>query len=147
MQETGTFVRKASIHGILENVKMPNFPLNILFLHFCFVLYLQFYFSSKNRFLNILQEQSVLEFCTIPGKSISWIFTLVSLPWCQDESLSKVKSVADAAIIILMLHSLQYLKKKSVGDIYSDTRLFTNSALNSKLITFPKSILLTAFDH
>ena len=69
-------MRKASIHVIRENVKTANFPLNILFLHFCFVLYLHFYFSSKKIFLNILQEQSALEFCAIPGKSISWIFTL-----------------------------------------------------------------------
>ena len=107
MQETWNFVRKASIHLILENAKMPTFPLNILFLHFYFVLYSHFYFSSKKRFLNILQEQTVLEFCTIPGKSISWIFSLVSLPWCQEESLSKVKSVAGPVIIILILHSLQ----------------------------------------
>ena len=107
MQETWNFVRKASIHLILENAKMPTFSLNILFLHFYFVLYSYFYFSSKKRFLNILQEQTVLEFCTIPGKSISWIFSLVSLPWCQEESLSKVKSVAGPVIIILILHSLQ----------------------------------------
>ena len=70
MQETRTFVRKASIHVILENVEMLNFPLNILYLYFCFVLHSHFYFSSKKGLLDVLQEQSVLEFCTTPMESI-----------------------------------------------------------------------------
>ena len=48
MQETHTFVRKASIHAILENVEMLSFPLNILYLYFRFFFTFTFlYFVKK----------------------------------------------------------------------------------------------------